>query len=187
MPVAAVTVISSPAASVDQSPAPVATVAATEPPAATAEPTASPTSTPTNAPSPTATTAPIETATAVAAQIETATAAAPSLPFALSFDPMDAEARDAFLARAEAANCADCYNVDLVGPEPFEELRIVIRGVERPPLRNFAVPSFAFLRPRPEPYTLEVQDLEGNPAAAPLEVQVEEGGFYVLTISRTQR
>ncbi|CAA9274354.1 MAG: hypothetical protein AVDCRST_MAG26-2985 [uncultured Chloroflexia bacterium] len=185
--VAAATVISSPAASVEQTSAPEVTVSPTEPPAATVAPTTSPT----RAPSPTAT--PVETATAGPAQqaatttpIETATAAASSLPFALSFEPMDAEAQDSFLARAEAADCADCYNLELVGPEPFEELRIVIEGVERPPLRNFAIPSLAFLRPRPEPYTLQVQDLEGNSVAAPLEVQVEEGGFYMLALSRTQ-
>ncbi|HSH78828.1 MAG TPA: hypothetical protein VLA19_09895, partial [Herpetosiphonaceae bacterium] len=172
VPVAAATVISSPAASVDQTPAPAVTVSPTEPLAAPAAATASPT----RPPSPTATTA----------QVETTTVAAPSLPFALSFEPMDAEAQDAFLARAEAADCADCYNVDIAGPTPFEELRILIEGVERPPLRNFRIPSFAYLRPRSEPYTLQVQDLEGNPVAAPLEVEVDEAESYVLTISRSE-
>ncbi len=189
VPVAAATVISSPVASVDQTPAPAVTVSPTEPLAAPAAATASPT----RPPSPTATTAQVETTTAgppqletTTALIETATAAAPSLPFALSFEPMDAEAQDAFLTRAEAADCADCYNVDIAGPTPFEELRILIEGVERPPLRNFRIPSFAYLRPRSEPYTLQVQDLEGNPVAAPLEVEVDEAESYVLTISRSE-
>ena len=169
---------------------------ATMPPAATA----------TSAPAPTDTTAPLPTDTAVPSPTDTAapspttpapasptpvppsptvaatpTAAGPPLPYSLRFEPMTAAARTQFLARARGADCADCYNVDLIGPEPYAELRIGIDD-DPPVLRIWDVPSLAFVEPRDAPRTLQAFDLEGNPASPPIRVEVAPGAYYVLRV-----
>ena len=161
---------------------PTVTVAATaQAPAATTAPTALPAS-PTAAPSPSVVIAAAATTTATT----TATAAS-AFRYALRVEPMGEEARAAFLARARQANCANCYNVDIVGPEPFVELRIGIAGTNRPGLRNFAAPSPAEMPPRAAPYTLQVFDLAGAPVSEPVTLAVEQGAYYVLRIAALQQ
>jgi hypothetical protein len=95
---------------------------------------------------------------------------------------MPAARRAAFLARARAANCADCFNVDLIGPQPYVELRVRIDDDDPPALRTFRVPSLAFVEPRDEPRTLQAFDLEGNPASPPISVEVVPNSYYILRI-----
>lgn len=149
--------------------------------------TAPPTVTATPAPAPTDTPAPSPTTPATASPTSaparpTATPNVPVLPYSLRIEPMTAAARTAFLARARAANCVDCYNVDLIGPEPYVELRLKIDDADPPGLRTFPMPSLAFVAPRDTPRTLQVFDLEGNPASPPISVEVAPDGFYILRI-----
>jgi hypothetical protein len=156
-------------------------------PSTTASPTVSATSVPaptdTAAPSPTipATASPTVLPASPTAAI-TPTPEVPVLPYTLRLEPMTAAARTAFLARASAANCADCYNVDLIGPEPYVELRLKIDDVDPPGLRTYPVPSLAFVAPRTTPHTLQAFDLQGNPASTPMSVEVTPDSYYVLRI-----
>ena len=104
------------------------------------------------------------------------------LPYLLRFEPMPAARRTAFLARARAADCATCYNVDLIGPQPYVELRVRIDDEDPPALRTFGVPSLVFVEPRDEPRTLQAFDLEGNPASPPISVEVVPDSYYILRI-----
>ena len=157
-------------------------------------PAAVTTAAPTPAPSPTS---PSQTSTASPTQVQEPTAtvttvATPtptigaSLPYTLRFEPMETPAVAAFLRRARQLQCERCYNLDIVGPTPFVDVRIRVEGLNRPPLRNYAVPSLAELPPRPEPYTLQAFDLQGQPLSPPLTFTVAEGRYYVLTITRVQ-
>ncbi len=162
---------------------PTVTVATTvQEPAATTVPTAPP-ARPTAAPSPSVVIAAAATTAATTAAATTVSA----FPYALRVEPMGEEARAAFLLRARQANCANCYNVDIVGPEPFVELRIGIAGTNRPGLRNFAAPSPAEMPPRAAPYTLQVFDLAGAPVSEPVAFAVEEDAYYVLRIAALQQ
>jgi hypothetical protein len=144
------------------------------------------------APAPTNTAAPSPTTPATASPTPlraTPTVAAavtpeegPPLPYILRLEPMTAAARTAFLARARAANCADCFNVDLIGPEPYVELRVKIDDDDPPVLRTFEVPSLAFVAPADEPRTLQAFDLQDNPVSPPISVDVAPDRYYVLRI-----
>ncbi|HZG69018.1 MAG TPA: hypothetical protein VEZ12_19940, partial [Herpetosiphonaceae bacterium] len=155
-------------------PAPTDTVA----PSPTTQPTASPTIAATASPTIAATASPTPVP---ATPTATATPEGP-LPYLLRFEPMPAARRTAFLARAHAADCATCYNVDLIGPQPYVELRVRIDDEDPPALRTFGVPSLVFVEPRDEPRTLQAFDLEGNPASPPISVEVVPDSYYILRI-----
>ena len=156
--------------------------------AATATPTPAPTDTAAPSPTTAATASPTTAATAsptpVPATPTTAATATPEgpLPYLLRFEPMPAARRTTFLARARAADCATCYNVDLIGPQPYVELRVKIDDEDPPALRTFGVPSLVFVEPRDEPRTLQAFDLEGNPASPPISVEVVPNSYYILRI-----
>ena len=164
------------AATQTPTPAPTDTVA----PSPTTQPTASPTTAATASPT-TATTASPTPVPATPTAAATATPQGP-LPYLLRFEPMPAARRTTFLARARAADCATCYNVDLIGPQPYVELRVKIDGEDPPALRTFRVPSLVFVEPRDEPRTLQAFDLEGNPASPPISVEVAPDSYYILRI-----
>jgi hypothetical protein len=108
-------------------------------------------------------------------------------PLSFYIDPIDDTSRQDFVKRAQALGCEICYNLLIVGPMPYQEVRIRIAGVDRPPLRNFDVPSLAFLSPRAEPYTLQVFDLHGRPLTDPIQAAIAEGMYYTLTVVRVER
>ncbi|MBA3945453.1 MAG: Mov34/MPN/PAD-1 family protein [Herpetosiphonaceae bacterium] len=105
------------------------------------------------------------------------------LPYALRLEPMDAAYRQGFLNRLRLAKCVGCYNIDIVSPVPFREMRLKIVGSGGPPLTTYAAPSPAEFTPRPQPYTLQAFDLQGNPLSEPLTFTVASGSFYVLRIT----
>jgi hypothetical protein len=128
-------------------------------------------------PTPDPTLAPTAAATVVQAQT-----AVPAAAYLLRAEAMAAATRSAFLVRAAQAGCSQCYNVDLVGPEPYTELRIRVDGGNRT-LRTFDEPSLVQLLPRAEPYTLQVIDLQGNPLSEPLTLNVAAGEYYILRVA----
>ena len=155
---------------------------------ATAE--AVPPATPTTVEEPQATTTPPSEPTIAPTEVSTpepptvAPAATPtsSLPFTLRFEPMTAAATTRFVERARAAGCAICYNIDLIGPAPFVELRIKVAGTNRV-LELFPVPSLVELAPRAEPYTLQAFDAQDEPVSDPVRLTVVEGNYYVLRVT----
>jgi integrative and conjugative element protein (TIGR02256 family) len=171
-------------------PAPSATV---EPPAVAPTDTVAPTGTAAPSPTraPTATRAPTEAAqtttalpldaTVEASAEATAAADATALPYVLQWQPMPAAQRTAFLARARANNCADCYNVDLIPPDPYQELRVEIDGGPAA-LNTFEVPSLGYVAPRAAPHTLQVFDAEGEAVSPPVEVVAAPNRYYILSI-----
>lgn len=122
-------------------------------------------------------------ATSVAPAEAAVTSVPSSLPYILAWTPMTSDEQTAFLARARAADCADCYNVDLIGPEPYRELRVRIdgRGGDRA-LRTFDRPALALVPPRTEPHTLQVYDTTNRAASTPITVTVTTGSYYMLRI-----
>lgn len=141
-------------------------------PSPTTQPTALPTASPTLEPTPEQPT-PTIGVTPSPAQFQ----------FLLSIEPMTPTARTRFLARARNAKCVDCYNVDLIPPDPYTVLRLKIDNADPPALQTYNVPSLVFLEPRAAPRTLQAFDLEGNPVSPPLSVAVAADGFYTLRIS----
>jgi hypothetical protein len=153
----------------------------------TASPTPSPTSpAPTATPSPTPALEPkgaAESTTIEPSQTsppQQATAA--GLPYTLRFEPMQPAARRAFLQRTRQLRCEGCYNVNIVGPTPYVDLRIQVDGTRRRTWRNYEVASPAQLPPRAKPYVLQAFDPEGRPLSKPISLTVEKGTYYVLRI-----
>ncbi len=103
--------------------------------------------------------------------------------YALRLEPMDAAYRQGFLNRLRVAKCVGCYNVDLVSPVPFREMRLKFADSVGPPLSTYAAPSPAKFPPRAQPYTLQAVDPQGQPLSEPLTFTVVNGGFYVLRIT----
>lgn len=112
----------------------------------------------------------------------TTTAEGLPLPYILVWEPMSAAARTAFLARARVAKCADCYNVDLIGPEPHTELQVRINGGPAT-LRTFNVPALAYVAPRDESHTLQVFDAQNNAVSPLISVDADPGSYYILRIT----
>jgi len=110
----------------------------------------------------------------------------PAFPLTLHMAAMDSTATEAFLDRARKLDCEVCYNIDLIGPTPFQDLRIRLLGTNRPPLRNYEVPALALLPPRPAPYELQVFDTRGKQLSPALSFSIVEGSYYVLTIAPSQ-
>lgn len=110
----------------------------------------------------------------------------PALPYTLRVTPMDTAATAAFQERARKLDCATCYNIDITGPVPYQDLRIRLIGDNRPPLRNYEVPALALLPPRSTPYTLQVFDLKGKEVSPQVPVSVTEGNYLILAIEATK-
>ena len=95
---------------------------------------------------------------------------------------MEPAARRAFLQRSRQLRCEGCYNINIVGPTPYVDLRIQVDGTPRRTLRNYEVASPAELPPRAQPYVLQAFDPEGKPLSEPVSLTVENGMYYVLRI-----